>query len=204
MDLARLHPEVRVAAHEKNMGKGAALRTGFHLATGYVVGIQDADLEYFPADLQSLIDPILEGRADVVLGSRFLDSHDHTGPFMLHYEGNKVLTFLSNLVTGLNLSDMETCYKVFRRDILDRFTLRENRFGFEPEFVAKVARMGLRVTELPISYDGRTKAEGKKIRWKDGLRALYCIVRYGGMNAVFRGRRARCESQTRGMCDPVR
>jgi glycosyltransferase involved in cell wall biosynthesis len=176
-DLASHHPEVRVLQHRFNRGKGAALRTAFAAATGDVVIIQDADLEYDPADYPTLLGPILEGRADVVFGSRFLG-----GPggqrvlYFWHYAGNKLLTLLSNAFNNLNLSDMETCYKVFRREALADLQIRSDRFGFEPEFTAKVARRKLRVFEVPIRYDGRTYDEGKKVTWRDGAKALVAIV----------------------------
>jgi glycosyltransferase involved in cell wall biosynthesis len=162
----------------ENRGKGAALRHGFRQATGDVLVVQDADLEYDPAEYERMLAPIRDGRADVVFGSRFLGG-PHRVLFFWHYLGNKVLTLLSNMTTNLNLSDMETCYKMFRREVLEAVRLQEDRFGFEPEFTAKVARAGFRVFEVPISYYGRTYAEGKKINWKDGVAALWCIVKYG-------------------------
>jgi glycosyltransferase involved in cell wall biosynthesis len=171
---------MRIIMHEKNQGKGAALRTGFAAATGDVVIVQDADLEYDPAEFEKLIQPIIEGQADVVFGTRFKGDNSRVLYFW-HYVGNYVLTLLSNMRTNLNLSDMETCYKAFRREVIQKVapTLRENRFGIEPELTAKVARLpGVRVHERPISYSGRTYAEGKKITWRDGLSALRCILRY--------------------------
>ena len=160
---------------DRNRGKGAALRKGFEQATGDVILIQDADLEYDPRDYAILLDPILDGRADVVYGSRFLGG-PHRVLFFWHYVGNKFLTLLSNMLNNLNLSDMEVGYKVFRRQILDRLYLKSNRFGFEPEITAKIARLRPRIYEVPISYSGRTYEQGKKITWKDGLKALFCIV----------------------------
>lgn len=177
-ELASNHPGIQVLHHDKNQGKGAALRTGFKQATGDFVAVQDADLEYDPMDLKRLLIPLVDGDADVVFGSRFLSHGIHRVLYFWHYMGNRFLTFLSNMFTDLNLTDMETCYKVFRRDIIQSIQIRENRFGFEPEIVAKVAHMRLRIYETGISYYGRTYAEGKKIGVKDGLRALYCIFRY--------------------------
>ena len=165
------HENVRVLYHDRNQGKGAALRTGFEGATGGIVIIQDADLEYDPREYPVLLEPILDGRADIVYGSRFLGG-PHRVLFFWHYLGNKFLTLLSNVLTNLNLSDMETCYKVFRREVLSDIELKSNRFGFEPEFTAKVAKKGFRIYETPISYSGRTYAEGKKIGWKDGVKAI--------------------------------
>jgi glycosyltransferase involved in cell wall biosynthesis len=176
--LAEKHREVRVVHHPRNQGKGAALRTGFRAATGDFVAVQDADLEYDPMDLRRLLEPLRSGRADVVLGSRFLGSQPHRVLYFWHYLGNTFLTFLSNMFTDLNLSDMETGYKVFRRDVIQSIELEEERFGFEPEIVAKIARRGLRIYETGISYAGRTYEDGKKIGWRDGVRALYCILRY--------------------------
>ena len=164
--------------HSKNKGKGAALRTGFAYCRGEIIIIQDADLEYDPGDYPKLLEPILKGKADVVYGSRFVTYRPHRTFHFWHYLGNKFLTLISNILTGLNLSDMETGYKVFRSGILSQILLKEERFGFEPEFTAKIARLGLRICEVGISYSGRTYHEGKKISWKDGLRALYCIIRY--------------------------
>ena len=169
--------DLRILYQPSNMGKGAALRRGFEAVTGDIVVVQDADLEYDPAEYPVLIQPILANRADVVYGSRFLGG-PHRVLLFWHSVGNKVLTTLSNMMTGLNLTDMETCYKVFRADLLGRIVLREDRFGFEPEFTAKVARARARVYEVPISYSGRDYSEGKKIGWKDGLAAVYFIIKY--------------------------
>jgi glycosyltransferase involved in cell wall biosynthesis len=168
---------IRVFFQERNRGKGAALRRGFSEATGDVVIVQDADLEYSPTDYEKLLQPIRDDVADVVYGSRFLGG-PHRVLYFHHYMGNTFLTLISNLLTNLNLTDMETGYKVFRREVLQRIAIRQNRFGVEPEITAKVARMGCRVYEVPISYYGRTYAEGKKIGWKDGFQAIYCILRY--------------------------
>jgi glycosyltransferase involved in cell wall biosynthesis len=168
----------QVIYHKKNQGKGAALRTGFAAATGDVVIVQDADLEYDPQEYPLLLEPILKGKADVVFGSRFQGSRPHRVVYYWHMVGNKVLTTLSNMFTNLNLSDMETCYKVFRREVIQSIKIEENRFGFEPEITAKVAKMECRIYEVGISYYGRTYKEGKKIGWKDGVRAIYCIIKY--------------------------
>ena len=168
---------MRLIEHTKNQGKGAALRTGFESVTGDIVLVQDADLEYNPRDYPVLLQPILDDEADVVYGSRFLGG-PHRVLFFWHYLGNQFLTMLSNMMTDLNLSDMETCYKVFRTDVLRNMKLYSNRFGIEPELTAKVAKAKVRIYEVPISYHGRTYAEGKKIGWKDGVSAIWAILRY--------------------------
>lgn len=172
-------PDVRVVYHPVNKGKGAALHSGFRHVTGDIVLIQDADLEYDPNEYGKLLGPLLDDKADVVYGSRFVGGDSHRVLYFWHSLGNRGLTFLSNMFTNLNLSDMEVCYKVFRREILDQIELREERFGFEPEFTAKVAKLGCRIYEVGISYYGRTYEEGKKINWKDGVRAVYVILKYG-------------------------
>lgn len=177
-DLAGTDPRIRIFAHEVNQGKGAALRTGFEHVNSDIIIIQDADLEYDPDEYPKLLTPILSGKADVVFGSRFLGSGMHRVLYYWHSVGNKFLTMLSNMFTNLNLTDMETCYKVFRREIIKGIKIEENRFGFEPEITAKVAKMKIRIYEVSISYYGRTYEEGKKIGWKDGVRAIWCIIKY--------------------------
>jgi glycosyltransferase involved in cell wall biosynthesis len=167
-----------IVFHEVNMGKGAALRSGFAAATGDIVIVQDADLEYDPEQYPCILRPILEGKADVVYGSRFQGGQPHRVLYFWHRLGNGLLTLVSNMFTNLNLTDMETCYKAFRREIIQSIRIRENRFGFEPEITAKVARLRCRIYEVGISYYGRTYEEGKKIGWRDGLRAIYCIIKY--------------------------
>ncbi|OGW62035.1 MAG: glycosyl transferase [Nitrospirae bacterium RIFCSPLOW2_12_42_9] len=172
------NPGIRVFCHEKNMGKGAALRTGFKHASGDIVIIQDADLEYNPQEYHRLIKPILDGRADVVYGSRFVTTEERRVLFFWHYLGNSFITFLSNMFTNLNLTDIETCYKVFKADVIHSITIEENRFGFEPEITAKIAKKRYHIYEIGISYSGRDYSEGKKIGWKDGIRAIWCIFKY--------------------------
>ena len=175
----KVEPRVaRVLYHEMNQGKGAALRTGFAAATGDIVLVQDADLEYDPRDYEKLLAPIFEDKADVVFGSRFSGGESHRVIYFWHSLGNRMLTLLSNMLTDLNLTDMEVCYKAFRREILQKITIEEDRFGFEPEITAKVARLGCRIYEVGVSYAGRTYAEGKKIGWRDGIRAVWCILKY--------------------------
>jgi len=174
-EINHAYENVKVLYHDHNQGKGASLRTGFQAITGDIVIIQDADLEYDPRDYPLLLGPIVDGRADVVYGSRFLGG-PHRVLFFWHYVGNKLLTLLSNMLTNLNLTDMETCYKVFKSEVLAEIKLRSNRFGFEPEFTAKIAKKGFRIYETPISYSGRTYAEGKKIGWKDGIKAIFAIL----------------------------
>jgi glycosyltransferase involved in cell wall biosynthesis len=168
----------RLELHASNQGKGAALRSGIRVATGDIVIIQDADLEYDPSQYPRLLAPIVADRADVVFGSRFMGAEPHRVLYFWHRVGNGVLTLLSNMFTNLNLTDMETCYKAFRREVIQSITIEENRFGFEPEITAKVAKMNVRVFEVGISYYGRTYAEGKKVNWRDGVRAIYCVVKY--------------------------
>lgn len=168
----------QIIYHKRNQGKGAALRSGFANVSGEIVIIQDADLEYNPQEYPVLIQPILDGKADVVFGSRFQGGQAHRVLYFWHYIGNQVLTLLSNMFTNLNLTDMETCYKVFRNEVLQQIEIKENRFGVEPELTAKVAKLGCRIYEVGISYSGRTYSEGKKINWKDGIQAIRCIFKY--------------------------
>jgi len=177
-DLERVDKRLRLIRHEKNQGKGAALRTGFRHASAPVVIVQDADFEYSPSEYYLVLAPILTGKADVVYGSRFIGFGAHRVLYYWHSVGNKILTTLSNMATNLNLTDMETCYKTFRREVLEKIVIEENRFGFEPEITAKVSKLKLRVYEVAISYHGRTYEEGKKINWRDGFSALRCILKY--------------------------
>ncbi|NJL40719.1 MAG: glycosyltransferase family 2 protein [Leptolyngbyaceae cyanobacterium RM2_2_4] len=177
--ISEIEPQVnKVIYHPENYGKGAALRSGFSVATGDIVIIQDADLEYDPQEYPLLINPILEGKADVVYGSRFAGGGPHRVLYYWHMVGNKFLTTLSNMFTNINLTDMETCYKAFRREIIQSVRIEENRFGFEPEITAKIAKKGCRIYEVGISYYGRMYKDGKKIGWRDGFRAIYCILKY--------------------------
>ena len=170
--------DLKILFHSQNMGKGAALRTGFAAADGDICIVQDADLEYDPQEFPLVIQPILDGKADVVYGSRFQGGRPHRVVYFWHRVGNGFLTLMSNIFTDLNLTDMETCYKAFRREVIQSLSIRENRFGFEPEITAKISRRGLRIYEVGISYYGRTYVEGKKIGWRDGVRAVYCILKY--------------------------
>ncbi len=176
----------QVLFHNRNQGKGAALRTGFSAATGEIIIVQDADLEYDPQEFPLVIDPILEGKADVVYGSRFMGGKPHRVVYYWHMLGNRFLTMLSNMMTNINLTDMETCYKAFRREVIQSVKIEENRFGFEPEITAKIAKLQCRIYEVGISYYGRTYAEGKKIGWRDGVRAIFCIFKYSLFSRTYR------------------
>jgi glycosyltransferase involved in cell wall biosynthesis len=178
----------KIIYHEVNQGKGAALRSGFKAVTGDAVIVQDADLEYDPNEYAKIMKPIVDGKADVVFGSRFMGGEAHRVHYFWHMIGNKFLTLFSNMMTNLNLTDMETCYKAFRREVLQQIEIEENRFGFEPEITAKVARLNVVIFEVGISYYGRSYAEGKKIGWRDGVHALWCIVRYSSLGDRLRSR----------------
>ena len=174
--------DIDIIYHDKNKGKGAALCTGFAAATGDICIVQDADLEYDPQEFPLVIQPIVDGKADVVFGSRFQSGRPHRVVYFWHRIGNGILTLLSNIFTDLNLTDMETCYKAFKREVIQSITIEEKRFGFEPEITAKISKQNLRIYEVGISYYGRTYSEGKKIGWKDGIRAIYCIIKYNLIN----------------------
>ncbi|MFC1567086.1 glycosyltransferase family 2 protein [bacterium] len=182
LEMFKDNPNIKIINQPKNMGKGAALRTGFENVTGDIAIIQDSDLEYTPSDYPKLLEPIIKEQADVVYGSRFLGGGAHRVLYFWHYLGNKFLTLLSNMFTNFNLTDMEVCYKVFKKEVLQKLKLKQNRFGFEPEVTAKIAKLKCRVYEVPISYYGRSYEEGKKIGLKDAIKAFYCIVRYGLFN----------------------
>lgn len=181
--IAQNEPRIKLICHQYNQGKGAALRTGFTQTTSPIVVVQDADLEYDPAEYHRLLGPLLSRKADVVFGSRFISSDAHRVLFYWHSVGNKILTMVSNMATGLNLTDMEVCYKMFRREIIQNIKIKEDRFGFEPEITAKVAKLKVRIYEVAISYHGRTYAEGKKIGWRDGIHAFWCILKYNFLSS---------------------
>ena len=184
-DILRQTEGIIFVEHTRNRGKGSSIRTALQYTTGDIVLIQDADLEYDPCDYHKLLQPIIEGKADIVYGSRFCGSEAHRVMFFWHMIGNRILTFFSNMLTNLNLTDMETGYKAFTKDVARRLVIQEDRFGFEPEFTAQVARMGVRIYEVGVSYSGRTYADGKKINWKDGLSAVRCIIKYNLFNQLY-------------------
>jgi glycosyltransferase involved in cell wall biosynthesis len=204
-ELQRQHPQVQVLLQPRNLGKGAALRRGIEKASGDFVIIQDADLEYDPADYQALLQPLIDGKADVVYGSRFLGGDAHRVLYFWHSVGNKLLTLLSNCLTNINLTDVETCYKVFRRDLIQSILIEEDRFGFEPEITVKVAKRKLRIYEVGISYSGRTYEEGKKIGWKDGFRAVWCLFKYSVKESSVRAQSAApCAELPQSSGEPAR
>jgi len=202
-ELQKQHPQVRVLVQARNLGKGAALRRGITEARGDFVIIQDADLEYDPGDYPALLDPLIQGKADVVYGSRFLGSAPHRVLYFWHSVGNRLLTLLSNSLTNINLTDMETCYKAFRRDVIQSIPIEENRFGFEPEITVKVAKRRLRIYEVGISYWGRTYEEGKKIHWRDGVRALWSLLKYSLKESPSKAQAGALESQPQSANGPV-